>query len=187
MSGIFLPNHWRSKTIFGVCSLLFGCFLWFVDWPKTAPDDTGEVADLILILGGGAEERPREAWRLYEAKKAPKVLVTGDGYIITSHLARLGLPKNALLHELNAKSTLENALFSRPILEQHRIKSVLLVTTWSHMPRALAVFRSMMPNVRFIPSSEPKPKEMNQWHTGLQRRERFACLYFLFSHGFWCF
>ena len=44
--------------------------------------------------------------------------------------------------EGNSRNTYENALYTRQIIEKHGWREVLLVTSASHMRRAVAVFRA---------------------------------------------
>jgi uncharacterized SAM-binding protein YcdF (DUF218 family) len=126
-------------------------------------------ADAIVVLGGGivvasppyrlttelssGADRAWHAARLYKAGKAPRVLATGGGLrwygparpeapAILEFMAALGVPERAVLLETESLNTYQNALFSKPILEAHGIRSILLVTSALHMPRALAVFQA---------------------------------------------
>jgi uncharacterized SAM-binding protein YcdF (DUF218 family) len=54
----------------------------------------------------------------------------------------LGVPDAAMRHEGRSRNTLENARFSRDLVQQVGARRVLLVTSSLHMPRALATFRA---------------------------------------------
>jgi len=171
-----------------VFSSLVASWLLWGDWPNPTPDESPVRADVIVVLGGGALERPRQAWKLFQEGRADRVIVTGDGGSIVNELLRLGMPETALIHETEAMSTLENAERTRPLLEGIRAKTAILVTTWSHAIRARRVFERVIPEVQFYSSSEPKPSEpLNQWQKGEQRHERVAALYCLLFKGIWCF
>lgn len=125
------------------------------------------IADAIIVLGGATREgispRPTNevmesgdrlvyAARLWHAGAAPIVLVTGgvvgvqgpagqpESVAMTDILQVLGVPAEAILQESASRNTFENALLSKPILEQAGAESVLLVTSAMHMPRSAAIF-----------------------------------------------
>jgi uncharacterized SAM-binding protein YcdF (DUF218 family) len=125
-------------------------------------------ADAIVVLGGAlsppepaaadanlsaAADRLVYAMRLYKLGKAPVVLIaggnadgTGAANAESVHAAELlgewGIPASAILTETESINTYENAVYSKLMLDQHGLKTVLLVTSAMHMPRALATFRS---------------------------------------------
>jgi uncharacterized SAM-binding protein YcdF (DUF218 family) len=124
--------------------------------------------DAILVLGGGVEaplppqntpnllaaaDRVWYAARLYKAGKAPWVIVTGgelpwlgktksEADAMSELLKDFGVPDSAILRETESLNTYQNAHFSKPILEENSIQSVLLVTSALHTPRALAIFHT---------------------------------------------
>jgi uncharacterized SAM-binding protein YcdF (DUF218 family) len=157
------------------------------DWPNPTPDVLPAKVDVIIVLGGGAKERPRQAWKLFQEGHADRVIVTGDGHIITSDLLNRGLPQSALIHETAAVSTLDNAKKTLPILNELHVKTAILVTTWNHAPRALAIFKRACPNIQFYSSFEPEPESMTNYEIKCKRKERVAALYCLFFKGIWCF
>jgi uncharacterized SAM-binding protein YcdF (DUF218 family) len=128
---------------------------------------SGPQADVIVVLGGG--ERPKAfprptselneagdrllyAAQLYRQGAAPYILVSGGKAAWVSSasvpgaesmaeiLTLMGVPDEALWLEPASRNTYENALETKAILESRGIKSVLLVTSAMHMPRAYAVF-----------------------------------------------
>lgn len=124
------------------------------------------VADAIVLLGGGMRGR-RTGWlkrpelsfggdrlwfaaQLYRAARAPWVIVAAggdpsDGQIeadaTAEFLEDLGVPASALLLDTQSHNTWENALYSQTLMREHGLRTVLLVTSALHMPRALATFR----------------------------------------------
>ncbi|MEE4375910.1 MAG: YdcF family protein [Candidatus Competibacteraceae bacterium] len=126
-------------------------------------------ADAIVILGGGmqpasppyrltfdlgsAADRIWYGAQLYKAGKANRILATGGGLpwfgsgqpeapAIVQFLADLGVPESVVLLETTSMNTHQNALYSKPLLHEEGLDSVLLVTSALHMPRALATFRA---------------------------------------------
>ncbi len=135
--------------------------------PLSAEDTP--AADAIVLLAGAvslphpprayadlkdAADRVLHAARLYRAAKAPVIIVSGgnfykqrdvnaESYYISRLLQEWGVPERAIVTEGKSRNTYENALESKRILERLRLSNVLLVTSALHMPRALAVFRSL--------------------------------------------
>ena len=158
------------------------------------PVSKSPKADAIVILGGGvgAAEPPRievdltdasdrilHAARLYKAGKAPLIIATGganawlgtktpEAFTMDKLLREWGVPENAIVTEQKSLNTHQNAVNTKHILNQKKLKTVLLVTSASHMPRALATFRSA--NINAIPS----PTDYN-----IINKEESNILYFL--------
>jgi uncharacterized SAM-binding protein YcdF (DUF218 family) len=125
-------------------------------------------ADAILVLGGAMKPAlpPREfpevgdpadrvlhAARLYQAGRAPLVVVSGgrqpwqgrgpaEAESMSALLETLGVPRAAIAREEASANTHQNCVRSREILERAGARDVLLVTSALHMPRALAACRS---------------------------------------------
>lgn len=136
-------------------------------FPPQAVNDL-PTADAVVVLGGGITPAPPDwpypnlgqgadrvwhAARIYHAGKAPHVIISGgrlpwlgertsEAVAMRQFLSDLGVPANAVLLEDQSRSTYENALHTAPLLQQHEIKQVLLVSSALHLPRALATFRA---------------------------------------------
>jgi len=123
--------------------------------------------DAIVLLGGGVEGR-RAGWRaepvllpaadrvwfaarLFRAERAPRLIVSGgntewsradqsEADAMAEFLSDLGVPAEAVLRESQSRSTQENAIEVKKLLDANGIRSVLLVTSALHMRRALATF-----------------------------------------------
>jgi uncharacterized SAM-binding protein YcdF (DUF218 family) len=123
--------------------------------PATPPRnwvDLNESADRIV-----------HASRLYRAGKAPLVVVTGgpgwrsstikDPAETTADLlVEWGVPRAAILLERASRTTYENAVYTREILDANGIDGpILLVTSAAHMWRSMAVFESA--GLRAIPAA----------------------------------
>jgi uncharacterized SAM-binding protein YcdF (DUF218 family) len=123
------------------------------------------AADAIVVLGGGVNsmspdmdgrgalsgtslERVVAAVRLYKKTGLPVVVsggrVFGEGlaeaFLMKSFLARLGVPENKITMEDRSRDTRENAAFVKKICDARGFKTVLLVTSASHMRRAAWCF-----------------------------------------------
>jgi uncharacterized SAM-binding protein YcdF (DUF218 family) len=124
-------------------------------------------ADAVIILGGVLEpprpplispnlnesiDRVIEGWRLFRAEKAQMIVVSGgnlpwavatepEADLIKRFLVELGVPENAIIVESDSRNTYENAVNTAGIFQSRGWRSGLLVTSGTHMPRAVAAFR----------------------------------------------
>jgi uncharacterized SAM-binding protein YcdF (DUF218 family) len=124
-------------------------------------------SEAIVVLGGSTRsafpprvtvdlseqgDRVIYAAQLYRQGKAPFIILSGgridwksggtpESTDMASILTSLGIPKKAIIEEPNSLNTYENAVNIKKILEQRSIKKVLLVTSASHMPRSLLIFK----------------------------------------------
>jgi uncharacterized SAM-binding protein YcdF (DUF218 family) len=155
--------------------------------------DSGETkADELVVLGGG-DGRAERAAELYHQGAAPGVLCTGHGDCASNVavLEKSGVPASVIIAEPNALTTWQNAQLTVPLLRQMGAHRVILVTSWYHSRRALAVFQHYAPDIQF--ASRPSyldyvPKQMTRVsydnHVNI---EYLKILDYLFSHGVWPF
>jgi uncharacterized SAM-binding protein YcdF (DUF218 family) len=110
-------------------------------------------ADAILVLGGETPRRSAKAADLFNAGLAPRVFVSGggDATIIRRYLIQEGVPADRITIEDRSTTTWENAQFIAPVLRNHNVRRVLLVTSWFHTRRAVATFRRAAGDLRFSP------------------------------------
>ncbi|MFC7338113.1 YdcF family protein [Haloferula chungangensis] len=156
-------------------------------WPDPVRGELEWEPDAILVLGGGNIDRPTEARRLATRFPEVPVLVTGDGGMIYDELISQGLPRERLIHETHATSTIENARFTRKILDRLGAERVVLVTDWFHVPRSMEIFQREQPGREFFPVFRPRPEPLNDWHRYGSTRERIAVIHNLIRHGIWPF
>lgn len=84
------------------------------------------------------------------AKQLPEamIIVTGgvpkahqtEGKLMADWLIKNGIPAERIYQDNYARTTVENALFSRYALTKHRIKTVVIISSGSHVRRADAIF-----------------------------------------------
>jgi len=149
---------WRSLKIILILGLitLMSVTAWTYLWP--AQDVTKvDRASAIVCLGGGMSpdgtlhpptvKRVETCVALYHAKRAPIIAFTGgrgipDGPAAGEQMAALantlGVPPQAIVIEDASQSTLQNALFTLPLLQQSN--DLILVTEAFHLPRSWASF-----------------------------------------------
>ena len=112
-------------------------------------------AEAIVVLTGGAE-RLSTALNLLEKQKAPQMLISG----VNSKVSMGALFKKIDEKHLNqitlgykADNTFENALETKEWTTKKNIKSILLVTSFYHMPRSLFEIRSAIQDLTIYPVS----------------------------------
>jgi uncharacterized SAM-binding protein YcdF (DUF218 family) len=113
-------------------------------------------ADAIVVLTGGPE-RVDVALRLLSTGAADRLLVSGAGEKTdVSDLAHLsGMDPAPLEQQITvghaARTTRGNALETASWARAEKVRTLLVVTTWFHMPRALVEMRRAMPAQRLLP------------------------------------
>jgi len=139
-----------------------------LEW-RHLPPDPMPTADAIVVLGGStrpadyprpwvdvmeAGDRVLHGARLYQAGKAPKLILSGGridwkggGPPESDDMAQiaiaLGVERANILEEPNSLNTYQNAVNVKAILESEGINQILLVTSAMHMPRSLAIFHKL--------------------------------------------
>ena len=176
---------WLLAVIIGGISL--GAWFFSGGWLEMRPMELFHTPDAIVILGGGDEARVRQGFMLSEMFPKVPVVVTGDGGTIFAELTHRGIPSDRIQYEPAAKTTVENAILTAPILTQIHARRVILVTNWFHALRARRIFEKYQPSRDFVVSFEHKPDPLLKWDRDSQLRERFAILYNFLRYGVWSF
>ncbi len=128
------------------------------------PVESSPPGGAIVVLGGdvGIPSSPRvtsqlngnrliHAYRLYQAGKAPVILISAgnvfpqeglepEAFYSRRLLEEFGVPSDAILVERDSRNTHENAVRTRKILGAIGIDRILLVTSSFHMKRAVLTF-----------------------------------------------
>ena len=140
-----------------VLALVAWClgFAWFVHRIHR-PYDPPPRADGIVVLTGGAD-RIQTALRLLDEDRATRLLVSGAGTgVDLADLAHLsGLHAAPLVGRVTlghaATSTRGNALETAAWVGRHNIRSLIVVTAFYHMPRALTELHRVLTGVALYP------------------------------------
>jgi uncharacterized SAM-binding protein YcdF (DUF218 family) len=182
------------KLVFRIIKLMFllvallallGCAAWFYPEKFLCVDSgKGVSADVIVVLGGGAE-RPLRAAELFQAHAAPRILLTGagDDEINRQILLAHGVPARAIEVENKSTTTHENAEFSLKLLRAENVRSAILVTSWYHARRAERTFEHYAPEIKFYSRPSYYGFAQADWHktaVGKRMRLEFAKL-----PGYW--
>ncbi|MGA3001086.1 MAG: YdcF family protein [Acetobacteraceae bacterium] len=132
-------------------------------------------ADAIVVLTGGPE-RVDVALRLLSTGAADRLLVSGAGektdLADLAHLSGLDpaplAPQITLGHA--ARTTRGNALETASWAQAEQVRTLLVVTTWFHMPRALVELRRAMPALTLLPYPVGQLRTEELFHAGGVRR-----------------
>lgn len=127
---------------------------------------SGYDENLQMGFFGPTADRFIQTNKLYDAGKIKNILITGGNAIFVkeqayseaeflfNNFASLNIPRQHLFMESKAKNTLENARFSKKMLDSLQLKEpVILITSAVHMPRAVKVFQKAGMEVIPFPSN----------------------------------
>lgn len=134
-------NQKRRQRIYLLAVFaLFGCFAisLLFNVMVRLPINLERSVDAILVLGGSIQ---RETEAAYLARQKPEIPVlisqgSADPCIWQLFASETGRTKGIWLEKC-ARSTFGNFFFSTPILRRWRVHKVLLITSPTHLPRAL--------------------------------------------------
>lgn len=139
----------------GAIGLIVG-FVWFVERLPTEDVTLNQEADGIVVLTGRAA-RISDAIELLASRRGKRLLITGVYPTTTANaIARL-VPENqrwvscCVDLDHSAVNTSGNAVQTRVWAKKNDIKSLIVVTSNYHMPRALTELAHQLPNVTLIP------------------------------------
>lgn len=132
----------------------------------------------VIVLGGfsseardgqgyfnGAADRFIQGLLAFKTGRATHMLITGgngnlirdkfrEGTWVKSQLDSLKIPDSCMLIENNSRNTIENAEFSKPILEKAGLKPpYLLITSDYHMRRANMIFKKYGYDIDLYPAN----------------------------------
>lgn len=99
-------------------------------------------ADAIVVFRGGTGQRKAAGIALHQQGRAPHMILSPTG---THQLG--GLPSRvaeSLIIEDQARTTFENALYTRDIVLSQDIRSVILVTSDYHAPRSYLLLKGLL-------------------------------------------
>ncbi len=129
-----------------------------------------QVYDAVIVLGGmvdaaasrasgeaeldEAADRVVRGFELVRSGHARNVLVAGglvfpqrgdvpEADRLAAKLAQWGVPPDRIAVEPRSRNTRENAIESAKVAAAHGWRTLLLVTSWAHVPRALGCFRAV--------------------------------------------
>jgi uncharacterized SAM-binding protein YcdF (DUF218 family) len=116
-----------------------------LDTPQPAP----RRSDAIVVISGDEQmARFAEGVNLYQQGFGKYLVFSGAAYdngtsnadVMRDLAVRRGVPASAILEEPLGEDTWGNAVYTRQVLEAHRLGSAILVTSPYHLRRAKATF-----------------------------------------------
>ena len=151
---------------FAAALFIVGAAVVAVAWVASAAVNGAPVtvvgADAAIVLSGDVDYlRVRHGAELVLQGRVKAVLLTGEGVggdsaeAMKREAVAAGTPADAIVLETASTSTRENFAFAAPIIRGRGWRRVALVTSHSHMARALATARRTMPDIVWIPSPVP--------------------------------
>ena len=143
--------------------LLLLCFvIGGIVFKSVTPPKCGSLLeqDNIFVLTGDSRRIP------YALKKL-ETLKYGNLYIIGAGATAIPNKKHVMI-ESKSKSTYQNALAMKNIVEQRKLDRIVLVTTEDHMNRSLYLLHNEMPDTDIIAcpaslSGMPTPFRVKRW------------------------
>ncbi len=122
----------------------------FIDFARDTENYIQEAyrADAIVVLTGG-KGRARVGLNLLRKGSAGLLIISGvnrDADLDSIFLNQISGPERVnIILEKRSRSTYENAVEVRRLMEERGLKSMLLITSVYHMKRAAYVFSKVMP------------------------------------------
>jgi len=154
------PRRLIRRAVVAICTVaavaLLASFLWFISGVSNEEVELTRDADGIVVLTGGAS-RIADAVELLAAGRGRRLLITGVNPLTNQG----GLSRAVPLHDRfitccvdldhSAINTVGNAVETRRWARQRGFRSLIVVTSNYHMPRALAELGHQLPDVVLIP------------------------------------
>lgn len=167
---------WRLPAL--VLLWLLGVAVWIV-W--VGERDQAAPADVVIVLGAAAydarpspvfEERIRHGLDLYRAGYAPKLIFTGgfggsgarfsESQVARRYALRHAVPQQDILIETVSRTTRQNLVQARALMQAHGMRRAIVVSDPLHMARALRLCREL--GIDALASSTPSTR-FRSFHT----------------------
>ena len=153
-------RSWLGTAIIAALAIAFvGAaigFVGFLSQLRGAEAKPARAADGIVVLTGGSS-RVSDAMELLAAGYGKRLLISGVHPTSTANDISRTLPENQSFMtccvdlDRTALTTRDNAAEARRWAERRGFKSLIVVTSNYHMPRALVEFSHAMPETALIP------------------------------------
>jgi uncharacterized SAM-binding protein YcdF (DUF218 family) len=153
-------GRWLRSTLVAVLAIMFvGAavgFVGFLSQLRGAESQPGQTADGIVVLTGGSS-RVSDAMELLAGGYGKRLLISGVHPTNDLNDISRSLPDNQSLLgccvdlDRSAINTRSNAAETRRWAHERGFKSLIVVTSNYHMPRAIVEMAHAMPDITLIP------------------------------------
>ncbi|MGB0935576.1 MAG: YdcF family protein [Alphaproteobacteria bacterium] len=133
-------------------------FAIYLNQTRITADFPPEKVDAIVVLTGD-KGRSREGVELLKAGVSKKMLISG----VNRGVSKAGLLRRYRVDpdllgccidlDYEAENTFENAQESAKWLRHKQVESIVLITSHYHMPRSLAEFKNVIPEITIYPQT----------------------------------
>lgn len=145
--------------------------------PPALPDD--EKADAVMVFTG-TPDRLVEGYSSYIEGEGDKLMISGFDYPKQAKepqvrkLAQKARRRGKVYVDLQARNTIENARNGAAWALRNHVKSIMLVTTEDHMPRAFFELRRLLPeNIEVYANAVPGKRKADEKVD--TEKNRFLC------------
>jgi uncharacterized SAM-binding protein YcdF (DUF218 family) len=135
-----LKNQYQKSGLLGIvrlglCLILVG---WFFFNSITLLQASSQPPKAFLVLGGSIEREVHVAELAKQFPDIPILISQGsqDPCVVNIFQEKMANPQNTWLEKC-ANSTFENFYYSLPILQKWNVNKIKLITSPTHLPRAL--------------------------------------------------
>jgi uncharacterized SAM-binding protein YcdF (DUF218 family) len=170
-----------ALIVLGLVAALFAAgFLWFIRLLPVAEAAPARSAEGIVVLTGAAF-RINDALDLLAAGRGKRLLITGVNPATRSHEISSLMPEHQRWFSCcvdldhSATNTIGNAIETRRWVKARGFKSLIVVTSNFHMPRAMAELAHQLPDVTLepFPVVSDKVRIENWWSSASTARLLF--------------
>jgi uncharacterized SAM-binding protein YcdF (DUF218 family) len=187
--------------IAALCVLMAGlvwCAIVAVIIWRYGANDHAIPSDCIIVLGAAVqgqnpspvfEERIRHGINLYQAGFAPKLLFTGgfgDGQKLSEAsvgralAVQQGLAPGSILIEEQSRTTRQNLSEARAVMQQHGLRSAIIVSDPLHMKRAMMMAEGLQIDAVSSPTPTTRYRSL-QTKLGFLVRELYFFHHYLIT------
>jgi uncharacterized SAM-binding protein YcdF (DUF218 family) len=184
-----------SRIAVGILSFFVLIYALAFVWLAIQIKDNARASDAVIVLGARVNynnllnpcliARVQHGASLVRSGLVKFLIVSGgndveDGANEASAMREIalaaGISSDKIILEPKATSTFENLEFAKAILEQRKLKSVIVVTEPYHMPRAVMIARKLGLNFSSSPAPESACWTPGKHFSRFFLREPFAVL-----------